>query len=298
MKLRSKPLATLCSLVILTVTAVPAVYGQSSRTVDFFVAENPRALTIYNRYQQKISLEESRLFRPFVPMEVVEKNATLSDNFTRCMRVKIGVATFYLLRESDNALMNDHEAGYTGAFRGCLVVDDTVQVMLDNGHTVSPRFSAADEISLRKNTRVRRLFRKDRSDFVQILGGTARYGWAYFNSRKQNSTWKIYKDGGPVFKDVFPERVSSRVHTRIREVNGILRNLFKELNAETGGARPVPQWQVDITDNQIVCTMNDPVYAKRFSDSMQYIINDLNNVVRGTNMAVRYTDGVIEIKTK
>ncbi|SVC31611.1 uncharacterized protein METZ01_LOCUS284465, partial [marine metagenome] len=46
MKLRSKPLANLCSLVILTVTAVPAVHGQPSRTVDFFVAENPRALTI------------------------------------------------------------------------------------------------------------------------------------------------------------------------------------------------------------------------------------------------------------
>ena len=298
MKLRSKHLPYLCSLLILSVTAVAAVYGQSPRTVDFFVAENPRALTIYNRYQQKISLSESRLFRPFVPMEIVEDNALLSDNFTHCMRVKIGDATFYLLREGNNALMNDQEAGYTGAFRKCLVVDDTVQVMQDRAHTVSPRFRATDEIPLRKNTRVRRLFRKNRSYFVQILGPNTRYGWTYFPPRKQNSTWKSYNAGSPVLKNAFPERVSNRVHTKIREVNAILRDLFNQFNAETGEVRPAPQWQVEVMDSQIVCTINDPFYAEGFSKSMQYIVNDLDNVVRGTNLAVRYNDGVIEIKKK
>ena len=298
MRPRTSLLPYLCHLVFLYVLTVLPAHGQAARTVDFFVAENPRALSIYNRYQQKISLAEGRLFQPFVPMEVVEYNATLSDNFTRCMTVKIGVATFFLLRDDDNALTNDHEAGYVGAFRNCTVVNDTVQVMLDNVHTVAPRFSASDEINLRKNILVKRLFRKGRSDFVQILGRTAVYGWTYFSPKKQNNTWKIYQAGGPAVAGAIPDRVSNRVKTRIREVNNILRDLFTQLNAESNGVRPVPQWQIDITETQIVCTMSDPVYADRFSESMQYIINDLDNVVRGTDLAVRYTDGIIEIKKK
>lgn len=298
--MRSRTLLLLLKVFLVAVSAIPilSARAQSTRAADFFVAENPTALSILNRYLQKISPQEERLFQPFVPMEVVDYNATLSDNFTRCMTVRIGESSFFLLREDDNALTNDDQAGYIGAFRNCSIVDDTVRVLQDDVHTISPRFSASDEIKVVKGELVKRLFRKDRSEFVQILGRTGAYGWAYFSPGRERSSWEKFIRTLGSEQDAIPERVRTRVQTRIREVNQVLKDLFAQLNTESVTVRPVPQWEIDITETLIVCTINEPDYAERFSGSMQYIVNDLDNVVRGTEFAVRYSDGLIEIKKK
>ena len=298
--MKSRTLHLLLKVFLVVVSAMPilSARAQTTRAADFFVAENPTELSILNRYLQKISRQEERLFQPFVPMEVVDYNATLSDNFTRCMTVRIGESSFFLLRDDDNALTNDDQAGYIGAFRNCSIVDDTIRVLLDDAHSISPRFSASDEIKVVKGELVKRLFRKDRSDFVQILGRTGVYGWAYFSARREHKSWEKFVRQLANGQDAIPERVRTRVQTRIREINQILQDLFAQLNTESVVERPVPQWQIDITETLIVCTINEPDYAERFSGSMQYIVNDLDNVVRGTEFAVRYSDGLIEIKKK
>ena len=107
-------------------TDTAPAFGQTTDTVDLFLVEHPRALTIYNKYQQDISFKESRLFRPYIPMEIVQYDALMSDNFTHCMIVRIHNNMFYLIKEDEKTLAQIDRAGFNVYLARCSVVMDTV----------------------------------------------------------------------------------------------------------------------------------------------------------------------------
>ena len=273
-------------------------WGQTApRQAHFFIVENPRSLSIYNKYQQAITVKEGRLFRPFVPMEMVESRGFLSDNFTRCMIVNIGSETFYLLKDNAGMLENVDQAGYQAIFRNCTIRPDTVRVLESRIHTLSPRIDIAMAgTMLDKNTLVRRLFRKEQYDYVQMMGETITYGWVFFSPKRQKKSWEVVKRSAILA--TIPDDIQARIRSHMREVNSVLHDVFSHLNRESGQSHPIPQWNLDISKTHVTCSMNDSSYADRFSESIQYIINDLDSLVRSAGFTAKYEDGVIEIKRR
>jgi hypothetical protein len=235
-----------------------------------------------------------------MPMEITERDGYLSDNFTRCMRVTIDKMAFFLLKDESGSLINIDLAGDQVILERCIVLSDTVQILTKNAFKLSTRPGInGTGSSLRKDILLRRLIRKGKFDYVRTLSRPITYGWVDLKGTQRRRTWDIVrrkslnKTGGAI-----PEDTRRRIQAHIREVNSVLHGLFTQLNHESGQILPIPQWSVEDAEIRVVCKLNDPTYVDRFSGSVQYTINELDALVRGTEFGVYYIDGVIEVRKK
>lgn len=284
-------------ILIFLLCAVLSVHAQPAARVDILIVENPFALHIYNRYQQNLSAREARLLRPYVPMVIVDEAAFLSDDFTRCMIVEIEQSTFYILKNDDQTVKNIDRAGFNKIFRRCAVLGDTVETLADRSVTLSLGDPKSTWTSpLERGAQLHRLFRYNRVDYVRTLNNPISYGWVLFPAWENGRTWKaVVRTATP---GVIPLDFRQQIQSRFREVNQALKELFGYLNKETRQNRPVPQWELRVTENRITCALNDKSYVDRFSETIAYIVADLENLLLGTDFEVSYVDGVIVVQSK
>ena len=266
-------------------------FGQTTDTVDLFLVEHPRALTIYNKYQQDISFKESRLFRPYIPMEIVQYDALMSDNFTHCMIVRIHNNMFYLIKEDEKTL-----AQIDVYLARCSVVMDTVRIMQDKAVILSKRRSIALlPDSLVSGTFVRRQFLKNGRYYTEGLGRSDVYGWTRFLSRTRGETWEVPERSEALLSELLSPDLRSRIEAHLQSVNTVIGDLFKTLNQETGQALAAPQWQMVIQKDRVICRLKKSTYADQFVESAQYIVNDLDAFVRREGLSVKYVNRYIVI---
>ncbi|HIG46777.1 MAG TPA: hypothetical protein EYQ20_10275 [candidate division Zixibacteria bacterium] len=271
-------------------------FGQTTDTVDLFLVEHPRALTIYNKYQQDISFKESRLFRPYIPMEIVQYDALMSDNFTHCMIVRIHNNMFYLIKEDEKTLAQIDKAGFNVYLARCSVVMDTVRIMQDKAVILSKRRSIALlPDSLVSGTFVRRQFLKNGRYYTEGLGRSDVYGWTRFLSRTRGETWEVPERSEALLSELLSPDLRSRIEAHLQSVNTVIGDLFKTLNQETGQALSAPQWQMVIQKDRVICRLKKSTYADQFVESAQYIVNDLDAFVRREGLSVKYVNRYIVI---
>jgi hypothetical protein len=273
--------------------------GQTSDTVDLFVVERPRELTIYNKYKQDISFEEGRLFRPYRPIEVVEHDALMSDNFTHCMIVRIRNNMFYLIKEDEKTLAQIDKAGSNSFLSRCKVVSDTVRISQDKMVILSKRltYSLLPD-SLASDTLVRRSYLKNGRYYTEGLSGSEAYGWNRFTSRTRGRTWDIFERSKVSLSDLLHPDLRARIESHLQDINTVLSDLFKTLNKETGQSLEAPQWQMVVEKDRILCRLNEPDFADQFVESAQYIVNDLDAFVRREGLSVEYVNRHIVIYRK
>ena len=58
------------------------VNGFSQSNKNFLIIENPFELTIYNKYEQNLSFNDSSYFLQYCPIETIAEDSVLSDNYT------------------------------------------------------------------------------------------------------------------------------------------------------------------------------------------------------------------------
>src|SRR5713101_4038664 len=106
---------------LLLVTTLQAQNGS-----DFLVVENVDHLLVYNKYQQEITDQDSKLLVPFVPMRILKAADFLSDGFTRCMQVEINDEIFFLLKDTEGKLTRSGSLGFESTFHNPTIILDTV----------------------------------------------------------------------------------------------------------------------------------------------------------------------------
>lgn len=271
--------------------------AQPSVPVDVLIVERPRALRAYNRYHQELTPEEGALFQPYRPLIVVKTDERLSDNFTRSMVIRIDRTTFYLEKEDQNRLTYAAKAGAMVLVSQCEVLSDTIRVLRNIDLTRMPAAPLAGT-RIEAGTLVRRLYRKGGKDYVQSLSASGDFGWGRFDAKMRGTAWEsASRPYVPVATQTGASIPDLRKYAeqRIAEVNTVLRDLFGLLNRQTDQSRQAPQWRIIETNGRLSLALDDAAYAHQFSESAQYLLNDLDGPARQLGYSVRYTDGVIQV---
>lgn len=280
-----------------------AMFAQPpAEKADFLIVEDPSYFLIYNKYQQRMTFRESARLLPYQPLQILEEDDFLSDGYTPCMKVKSGSEIYFVIKDREGNLVTESEPNYQQVFKNCTVLEDTAEVI--NGRVIFiakiPTYKStlrSKKYFLEKGTQLLRLFSKDGFVYVQNLGPETDFGWSNLTANKQNSWWRIKKRTSPLNTSIPPE-ISRKIEEKIREVNYIVEQLFSYFNQQSTQQKTAPRWEIEFTDTQITCSINDPAFRENFPESTRYLLNSLENILLGTPYAVFYHQGEIEVLRK
>jgi hypothetical protein len=268
------------------------LYLAYSQTADFIVTENPLVLHILNKYEQKISFREEKLFSPYCAVQIISREETLSDNFTPAIKVKLRNQTFYLLSDENNQALNVNNAGYFKIYSKVRILNDTEKVVKDNSVMLEPPHPEMSKKQyLPRGTRIKRIFIYRDRFYGQTLGLDSVYGWSDIRGK---GGWE--KDEIAVFPSpTIATEIVNRIRDKITNSNQTLRNLFEFFNIETNADLPIPQWQIDVSENKILCTLTNYPQQKHFQESTNHLINELEYILLGSKLRIESKQNKIVI---
>lgn len=291
-------------LLLLLLTAQPAPAQQPGATVDYLVVQRPGELQILNKYEQTATPRELQRFQPYRPLQILEKDAFLSDRYTPCMRVEVDNGRFYLLKNQDS-LLTDGRAGMVEIFEDVRFLGDTVEVLQHRRLFLAkiPSFEDSERSQkyfLDPGEQLRRLFHYpgDRNYvYVEKLGRESDYGWCYLSPQRENSSWRRYRRSLADERTI-PPVISAQIERKIAEINGLLAQLFAHFNRSAAAAKTVPRWEIRVEKERITCTLTPADYRGEMEESTRYLMNGIANTLLGTPFGVFNAGGEIEVRRR
>jgi len=263
------------------------------RTEAYLIVQHPDHLLVYNQYQQRITTGERLLFTPFIPMHIVDLHATLSDNYTPCVKIRLGDDIFYLLTNGQKTLLSSASLGYVRLFNHVKSLEDTVRIIHPTGvDFLSPDKLHEDKL-LHGGVAVR-YFQYEGMIYGQVLDNQQHCGWI----DQSVATEKYTVSAKSSEHEELSKKIRDRIGGKIREVNSALKSLFLYFCAQSNQQKIIPQWHIAMSDHAIACTLEPANYANSFPESDEYLLRDLENLIIGTNLGVRSIPGKIEIYVK
>jgi hypothetical protein len=269
----------------------PSVAG-----TDFLVVEKVERLQIYNRYQQEATSRERQRVVPFVPMKILKSDDVLGDGFTRCVQVEIDGEIFFLLKDKQGEIIRPGPAGFVETFRNVSVLLDTIRIRSNTSIAFMP-VNSANQHSLSIGEIVVRIFRHGDRTYCRMPGMYPAFGWIDFSGKKEGREWEVLRRMAPVSESI-PNEILNRVRTKVDEVNSLLARLFEYFNTQSHQQKPAPQWTVETSGKVISCMLQGTAITDGFQESTRYLINDIENIVLGTELQVVHSPGRIEIRPR
>jgi hypothetical protein len=279
-------------LFILLFLPILSVYAQ---TADFLLSSQPEALIIYNKYQQKIPESGRRQFPPRTPWRIVEEFMFLSDQYTPVLKLSYNNDIYFIELDENRKIR-----GATGfsppevsVFRNCQIITDTLQVT--DSEKIALRFTPDRGkiiILLKKDQLMQIVFGYRDYYFVHTLGGELQYGWI---KKTQSVFWKKVELQKDKITITLPETLRHRVRNRMEEVNELYARYFQWMNRRYDKSLTSPWWQIESTENSILCKLNDIRYADDINESTRYLIQEFEGYLIGTPFKISTEPGTIRI---
>ena len=281
---------------IFIINAVGSLFGQSS---DFLIINQPQSLQILNKYEQSLSVSELARLPDFLPVEILDSKVQLSDNYSLAYKIRFGGADYFLPHDITNQLLKEKHASI---IKNVIQVADTISILEDNKFTLkSPDPEKSDRISISKQTRLIRIFRKRNDYYVFVPGTLNRYGWIRFQNNKYwttihsisnqpqldtiNGTLNQVQDDGLVQNDVLVNVIS-----KTRQVNTLFDNLFHELSSRTGLIKRSPSWMIEESGDELVIQFAPHEYELHFSKSNARFIQEIEYLLLGSKYRLEPTN--------
>ena len=279
---------------IILLCYTPSLVAQDH--ADFLILGNPQAYTILNKYEQSLTASERELFRPFSPLQIVNKGHTLGDGITSALKFRFCKDIYFILKDDDGNLIGDKKNLYRQVFRKCKIIEDTVRIKRDRAILLSQKYpSTGKRIYLRQSNLTIRLFKYQNYYCVKYVGQKTVYGWC---SLSDKSAWRREIKVKKVDKNLKSE-LQNLIIARINVANKMYKRYFERFDAITGKQKSIPQWRCAYNDDIIHCTLTNPYKdLDQLEESTQYLIRDLENIVIGKPFDVHYQKGEITIKLK
>lgn len=270
----------------------PDILAQES--ADFLILGNPQVYTILNKYEQSLTASEKELFRPFSPLQIVNKDYTLGDGITSALKFRFCQDVYFILKDDDGNLIGDKKNPYRQVFRKCKIIEDTVRIKKDRAILLSQKYpSTGRRIYLRQGNLTIRLFKYQNYYCVKYVGQKTVYGWC---SLSDKSAWRREIQVKKVDKTLKSE-LQNRIIARINTANNTYKQYFECFNSITNKQKSIPQWRCAYNDDILRCTLTNPYKdSDQLEESAQYLIRDLENIVIGKPFDVHYQKGEITIK--
>lgn len=278
--------------VLIIFLCIHYVVGAQKKS-DFFIAEDPKSLTILNNYEQIVSPAEKQRFHAYAPLQVIEVNHLLSDQLSKGMQFKFGNARYYLLKDERGNFVADTKKQYFRLFKNCTVVNDTVQIVKNETVLLYERYPAEGKrVYLQRGENIIRIFQFNQRYCVFVPGRENRYGWIMVNLP---AAWR------PIEKISFEKQsgniteVIRIVDSKIRDINKHYRNYFQYFNTQSSKQLSIPYWNTEVKGQTIFLTLNNVSDTQALEESTHYLVRDLQQLLSAKSYTVTTQHDVIQI---
>ncbi|MBN1983520.1 MAG: hypothetical protein JW795_18430, partial [Chitinivibrionales bacterium] len=241
------------------ISLVPLAASAGERG-DFLILQQPGLFGLLNGYEQPFDAAEKSAMGEGLPLQIVDRNATLGDQITKAYKVSVNGETAFILKKASGELVTSAPEALRFSmetYKNCTIVDDTVEIIAERAVASYRRFNQRSDRSwLSTGTVAHRLFLYQGLTYSSILSaGQKSFSWVEFRSgtgwKKQHAAvTQSVQSSTPSF-DVFPE-----VEARFERINRLYADYFTYFNTMTGQQKSIPAWQCSRQkDGSIRCVL-------------------------------------------
>ena len=266
----------------------------AAKTADFIVLLSPKALTIYNQYEQPLSAAEKSQLSPCVPMQIMQADVTLGDQITRAMQCNFELKTMYVIKDEQGEIINGK--GNVQILKACTLIGDTVEIVKDGAVLFSQQFPIASSSGrLKKGETLAVLFRSGNTYAVRFdrdQPASARYGWCPAISQV---AWRKSRTISVVDTTLAP-LVRDELNARIGRANDLYIKFFNEFNRATGMQKSIPAWKPATNGPGLRWALNAPYnHTGELNESTERLVEEMRDVLIGKPFSVVYENGELKV---
>jgi hypothetical protein len=271
-----------CLILLSSISPLPAA-GKA----DFVIIKNPAALTILNRFQQRLTKSDARNFGAQAPFKVLQLDETLGDELTRAHRVSFKGKIYFLVLDDKGrptGLPPDEELK---VLKNCQVLGDTIRVRQSGRLTFRPGSLGRGDLLLRQ-------FKNRGAYYLSSLGRKPLSGWC---SLQPASAWEKVVVREKPKKAVLNASLQERIRERFKKVNQAYQHYFDHFNQQTGENRSAPRWKCTGSAFGFTCTFSGSAQdVKDLAKSTQILVDGLQHMLLGKPFRVSLEHKRIFIK--
>ncbi len=283
-----RPAIILAGLVVALTGSAPA----AGPTASVLLVEHPRALVIFNKYQQRLGTDDAARLPPFVPIVILRERDLLGDGFTPCASVEIDREPYFLLRDPGGGLSSRGEPGKTETLKDVTLYGDTVVLLAGKALRLRPA-GEPGEIQLRPGTRVVRVFENRSASYVRLPSTPGKFGWVNLSAGNGSPDWReATQESRP---EISEGELLLRVQPVVDEANTALRRIYAVLTAESGRDDSPPVFRLVRSRTEIRCGIEPALLSPSFAASTRALLPAVERALGGTGLHAEITNGAILI---
>jgi hypothetical protein len=264
--------------------------------VDIIVAEKIGLYTVFDRYQQELTPRQKHDFPSFAPFVVENEEATLGDGITPAVHVRHEGISYYFMVDDRGRLVGGDAGDFLKRYRRCIVYNDTIEITRDGALVMSVRGRESDNrLPLRRGDLAKRLFGYRDLYYLKLLDGEELYGWC---GLRPAGAWEKFSHEQAATA-AFDADLQERIADRLDRVNATYAGFVAEFNRISGQSKRPPEWVVHNDEAGVQCVLNaKPSTIRALRGSTRYVVQEIENLLIGRPLSVRYEDGVIMVGGK
>ncbi len=288
-QLQLKNLIRQCVLFfLLFIFPVFSITAQQSKTANFIVVNNPSSLTVFNKYQQRLSSDQLKLFPAGIPLQILKDNDLLSDGYSKAIKVSFENNIYFIIK-NDNLKSLSESISY----KNVKLFSDTVEVTVSNKIFFNSRNQSESSDFLDKGTRLLRVFRDGQFYYARKLNSGNQFGW--IPSNKNYLVKPLLQKTANSDKSGISNFLFSNAEKKITAINEKLEKLYSIYNQKESRNISVPNLTLETQDRKLICRFQNLTENNAFSATQKYIQNELEIVFLGSGYKISKTDFGFEI---
>jgi hypothetical protein len=272
-----------------------AVPLQAAGKADFVIIKNLSALTILNRFQQRLTRNDTYQFGSYAPFKVLKLDETLGDELTHAHRVSFRGKTYFLVLNEEGTPAGLPETDKFKVLKNCQVQGDTIWIRQPDKLVVrqgSP--GSGTKKYPAKGTLLLRQFKYRGTWYLSSLEKKPLSGWS---SLSPSSAWEKVVARRTVKKAVLNLQLQQRIREQFKKVNTAYQQYFDHFNRQTGENRAAPRWKCTGSSLGFTCTFIGSVQdLKDLEKSTRILMDGLQNMLLGKPFQVSLRNKNILIK--
>ncbi len=261
----------------------------AQKKADFIIVRNPTALRILNQYQMAPSKDHPINRSINVPLQILKRKVTLSDQLTQALKVKFLGNEFYLVLDENGQPVGSSLAGSITEERRCTIINDTIRI-ISNAVKLKSHLLTSLSLTETQGEVFVRLYKKNNFYALMKPGNVPEFYWSTLSP---NSGWeKVEKTSQKV--SVYSSQIEGQILGKFEEANELYQLFFKKFNAHYHRNIKVPQWQVDQKGGSISATLNG-FNNTNLQESFSALANELGYLILGQPYIITQNDSIIVI---
>ena len=269
-------------------------YGFSQSNKNYLIVENPFELNIYNKYEQNLTFNDSSIFLPFSPIEIIAEDTLLSDNYTPAFIGKIENQTFYFLKPFAGIPFSRLFDAHSNYIQNANSILDTINIIEDEKIIFYNAKDKRQKEFLDVNTKIVRVFTKGNQTYVKTILPPIQYGWSNLSNSK---FWEPYQTTKAENEENIL-KTEEIIKNKLFSANQIIENLFTHFNQLNKKQIALPKWTLSTKENEFLCTLLNNENKFDFTESTNQLIYELQLSLASYNYSVFQRSNAIFIQKK